>query len=346
MKKDNYMCPRCGYESHDRSRMRRHFFEAKKKCPASRKDIELTEEVKSYILENRIYHFPEQVSCSNAPHQTFNQIINNYNTMNNFISSMDAMEKLSKYLNYRGSQLMDFERTVELKYEEQRINLEKDHGHHEITKDRIFEIIDQVTKIGADLNTSSSLEEFNVMYDSQLNKVLLYESGFWKEMIVATGLKTIIATIQEHFWDAYECHLIRRIHSSEQNAFQKSKIRDLLKEYYTFLACVDVDPYVKDRYDNQILYTSDDDRYFEEPDPHESRGFEIVDEYTKLYKELKENLTMRQRGSVKKDLLDMIKRNSKKNVTELNKAVMSLFKVDEEFKQTLMEASATSSLTF
>jgi hypothetical protein len=55
-KKPNYQCPRCGYETHQRGHMNSHFYNTKKSCPAIKNPIDLTDEIKEYILDNRIYH--------------------------------------------------------------------------------------------------------------------------------------------------------------------------------------------------------------------------------------------------------------------------------------------------
>jgi len=57
-KKDNYLCPRCHFSSNDKSAIRRHFYNLQKVCPATKNDIELTDEIKNYILNNRIYKIP------------------------------------------------------------------------------------------------------------------------------------------------------------------------------------------------------------------------------------------------------------------------------------------------
>lgn len=58
--KDPYVCICCGYETFHRSSMYNHFYKKKKPCPKTRNDIELTEEIKQYILNNRIYNIPKE----------------------------------------------------------------------------------------------------------------------------------------------------------------------------------------------------------------------------------------------------------------------------------------------
>lgn len=59
MIKDNYLCIRCGFNTKIKNDIRRHFYNLKKKCPAIKNNIELTDEIKEYILNNRIYFIPK-----------------------------------------------------------------------------------------------------------------------------------------------------------------------------------------------------------------------------------------------------------------------------------------------
>ena len=53
--KPPYKCPCCGYETEKKSAIIKHFYNLKKLCPKLLNDIELTDEIKEYILANRIY---------------------------------------------------------------------------------------------------------------------------------------------------------------------------------------------------------------------------------------------------------------------------------------------------
>lgn len=325
-----YECIRCAYKTPDRYDMNKHLYKRKKACPASHNDIDLSDEIKQYILTNRIYRIPKAAPPEN-PMKVINQTINYNNTMMNFVGGMDNIQKLSDYLNYKKLDLIPFDRSVELAYEKTRQKLERGQGHHVINQDDILEIIDRVTKIKND-----NLEEFNVLYDSEMNKLMLYDSGDWKEMFLTSGMKNVVRTIQDYLWNAYECYLIRKIRRPDIHFDVRKDLREHIKEYYNFLACLDVDPYVKDHNDNQILYNPEDDQYYEEVEYGDEEHHSIADDYLALYKKTKDNLLVKQREKTRNELLDLIKRNSKKNVSELNKIIVSLINVDTEFKETLM----------
>lgn len=54
-----YCCIRCGYSVSKKTDMYKHLYTLKKQCPATENLIELTDEVKAHILENRIYMIPK-----------------------------------------------------------------------------------------------------------------------------------------------------------------------------------------------------------------------------------------------------------------------------------------------
>ena len=57
MKKEHYKCVRCNYTTPQKSHMRQHFTNIKP-CPALLNVIELTPDIKKFILDNRIYNIP------------------------------------------------------------------------------------------------------------------------------------------------------------------------------------------------------------------------------------------------------------------------------------------------
>jgi hypothetical protein len=305
--------------------MRKHLYQNKKPCATIINDIELTDDIKDHIINFRVYHIPQEAKV-----QPINQTINHYNTMNNFIANMDVMDKLTKYVTYKQIDLIPFERSVETRYLKTKQRLENDIGIHQITQDDIIEIIDELSKM------SDNVEDFNIMYDSKLNKLLLYDAGDWKEMFLTSGLKSIIRTIQDYFWHAYECYLIRKIKNMDIPFGTRAEYKNRLIEYYVFIASLDIDPYVKDRNNNQINYSSDDDRYWREVSYHDLEANSLQDEFMKEYRRVKDNMTRKEIDRLKKDLLDLIKRNSKKNINELNKTVMTLINVDEEFQKLIL----------
>lgn len=136
--------------------MNKHLFINKKQCATIINNIELTDDIKKHILDYRVYHIQRDKPLDE--NKTINQYINNYNTMNNYMNTIEPLKRLQDYVEHKSINLTPFERTVELKYEQTKEKLEKNKGMHEITQDDILEILDQLTKVGDDI------DNFNVLF--------------------------------------------------------------------------------------------------------------------------------------------------------------------------------------
>jgi hypothetical protein len=62
-----YNCIRCNYKTKHKTKMSTHLYKRIKDCPATENDIELTNEIKEYILKNRIYRIPKQITNISRP---------------------------------------------------------------------------------------------------------------------------------------------------------------------------------------------------------------------------------------------------------------------------------------
>ena len=67
----------------------------------------------------------------------------------------------------------------------------------------------------------------------------------------------------------------------------------------------------------------------------DSYSHRIVDKYMTLYSKTKEALSETYRKHTTKTVLEVIKTTTKTNIRELNKRLMELLNVDEEFKKTI-----------
>ena len=75
-KKDNYLCIRCGFNTKIKNDIRRHFYNLKKICPATKNNVELSNEIKEYILNNRIYIIPKQeLQIQRSPNKICNDLL-------------------------------------------------------------------------------------------------------------------------------------------------------------------------------------------------------------------------------------------------------------------------------
>lgn len=321
-KKEPYTCPRCSYTSEQRSHMRKHLYNVKKPCPATKLDVFLSPEVKEYILTNRIYHPPKLTP-------TINQTINNYNTMNNFIANMDTVEKIQKLMQHQQTYLLDFdshvERTFQPHVEELKSNVDVDKV--ELGTDDIVDLVDVVTKVSA----QSDLDAFNVVYDKDIQRLKIYSGGEWSEFITLRGIRRIVETIQDHYLHRYECYLIRKINKHGESHFLRQRARELLDDYYKFLSVFDVMPFVQNHRDRDVLYDKTDDRFFKA-----SGTTELCDSYMDKFKKISNTLTKQELNKIQKSVCDIVKQNSKRNVDELNKQVLNMLNADEQFKASVI----------
>lgn len=317
--KQPYTCICCGYETIYKTAMNTHLYTKKKPCPKIINDIELTDEIKQYILNNRIYKIP--VVTINTHIINNNTIINNGNTINNFIANMDPIEKITKYTEHKNVEMIDFNQSVEDKFSNNAKRLENNNYKYtfELKNDDFLDIIDKISNI----SNGKQIEELNILYDPKLNRFKLFEDGDWEEMLVEKGIKKIIIILQNALFDAYEFYLIRNI-NSDKSYQKKQELKELLQEYYKFIGYFNVYPAVKDKSDGYILNDEENDVY------------ELSDKYWNLYTSEDKNINKTDTKSIKKNVIDIIKRNTIRNIDEMNKKVVELFQVDEIFKQKIL----------
>jgi hypothetical protein len=314
--------------------MKRHLYDGKKPCPKMINSIELTDDIKEYILANRIYHIPQIIqpiqSITNNINN-INQIINNNNVVTNYIANMDSIEKINKVINYQNLELIEYGDTIATKFSETVKELEDGRSNFLVLdKHNLFEVIDQVSSL-----TNETFENMNILFDEKFNKLKLYENGEWNVSILMSGIRTLLMKIKEVYFDQYECYLIRKIEYSILNLFNKQKIREKLVDYYKFLGCFEINPFSDGRNDSEIKYNMDDDRN----DPfleHTDQNREVPIRYMDLYVKTRDNTKKCELNKIKRDIIDIVKKNCKKNIDDLNKKVFAMFNMDEDFKKTII----------
>lgn len=319
-KKPKYQCISCGYETAKKTDMRIHLYKLKKPCPQCfNNEVQLTDEIKEHILKNRIY-IPPKKEDKIVP----SIINNNYQQINNYINTMEIVEKMNTYTGHAKVELIDFSEKVGDVYSSKTKRLvSDDYKYGKLKSADFLEIIDDVSKI-----IREDFEDFNLIYDEKLNKIKMYDCGEWETNLIDKGLARLIEIVQDAYMDAYECYLIKKIIKSTTSHRDRQELKEHLNIYYKFIQVFDVDPFVKDKSDVQILSY---------PDIVEKTGtHNIEDEYCKIYEEIKDQCTRGELLKIKKEVLDIIKRNSKNNIQEFNKKIMGLVKMDIVFKQQLV----------
>ena len=199
--------------------MRKHF-QRKNICPKSANNIDLTDDIKAFIIENRVYHVPKDDRPS-----IINQIntVNNYQTINNYIATLDPIVKLQKYIAYNKVELIDFDQSIEERYNKKSKRLENNSYKYgfELSLNDLYEIIDEISNIF----NEKSMDYFNIIYDKCANKLKIYDQGVWQDSLLVSGLIKVITTIQAYYLDAYETFLIRNIKSVTIACRQKNGLQ-------------------------------------------------------------------------------------------------------------------------
>lgn len=304
--------------------MKKHLYDLKKPCSATLKDIELSDEQKEKILRDRILQPPQAPAPMVQNNHTLNQVINNYNQINNLICKMDPIEKISRYTEYKSLELMDFEDKIEEHYclEVRRL----DHGkmkHFEMDRNTLLAVIDTITTI-------QDIDKLNIIYDEVPNKIKVFTCGEWRSSLLDAGIQEMVAKIKGCYLDFYECYLLRKFYDVGSAPQTKAHIKELIEDYYRFIGCFDILPYVKGKCDNEVLYRADDPRY------HARGDYDIEEHWYPCYKRIKAVLMMSEVKNVKKEVADIVKKNTKANVIELNRKMMEVIQMDEEFKNDIL----------
>ena len=314
--KQPYKCIRCDYTTYRKSSMKRHLYELTKPCPATENDLELNDDIKDYILKNRVYHIPKEEKPKTI-YQTINNIQNNNNTMNNYLNSLPVEEKYEKLIKFGDVKPLGIEFMIEGKYEKPIKKMDNDKyrwGMH-LNTDNLLEIVDNISKV------SENFEDFNVIYDAGMKKIKLY-SRSWNVYLVEMGVKKLVETIQDNYLYAYEMYLIKKIYNGKiSNYPELTKYKNSLYEYYKFMNIFDVQPYCVEKTNNDILEDN-------------NNSYEIQDKIFNIYNSIA--IPKGEINKMKKIVLDIIKSNSKNNINELNKKLIDLLKMNDEFKEDLL----------
>ncbi len=317
MKKKEYTCPRCGYTTSKKNDMRKHLYNLKKKCPALENNIELTNEIKEFILENRIYKIPKE---EKPKEPTFIQNIHYNNTMNNYINKLDTIDKLTKLMEYNDKEILYLEDDMENNFKTRVDNMRNNnfkYGYN-IDENRLFDIIDEISRI-----KRGDLTHMNIVYNDKLKELKLYKSGCWESLILERGLKEVIEILKDIFLDHYEKYLFKQIYVSEKNLLNKQKYKEDVERHYKFLCCFDLYPYIKDKDDMEILGEEDGD----------FGKYEIEEKWMSIYNNIAQNIKRYDINKMKKNITDILKNNTQHNLKDLNKTILELLNIDEEFKQ-------------
>ena len=326
MPRHPYTCPRCGYQTTKKDRMHDHMYNLKKVCPAQLSVVvDLTPDVKEFVMNNRVYHVPVQNNPSTVANPVItniNNIVNQYNIVNNFLNNLDTVDKHNMYIQHTSSNVVDFERFVSNKYAGTVLRLENG-------DDRFYRPNDFLQLVN-EVSTSTSMEEFNLVYDATSNKVKIYEFNGWQEFITSSGLLRIIETLKGNLLDTYEINLVQKIRRRDVDARDQAECREYLEELYRFLAVFRLEPSVTNMTNDDIMRGSGDARY------NGDESMTIEEWCCHLYKTIRDRQPSAYVNRLIREIREIVKRNSAVAVRDVNRTVLELFNNDREFRNVVM----------
>lgn len=329
--KEPYECPRCGYQTLRKSSMYKHLYLNKKVCATLKSMIELTEDIKSHVLQSRKYILDSLPKQSNQ--SMLNQTVNNYNMVYNFVAGLDTLDKIQKLVEYKQIHLLDFQQSIEDRYSFKAQRLKTTKCSFSLEHNDILQLIDNVSKITND----DEFEYLNIIYDNKYDRFKIYEEGDWKEFLRIIGLNKILCYLKEYYLDSYEVYLIRRYKNNDISLIQREQSLEFLKKYYQFIGVFDIEPFIKGKSNNKVMYNMDDPIHSKNHNFYDVDEFSIEDEFYPVYQKTRDNITKSEMNEIKKNVLDVLKNNSSRNIDQLNKKVTELFNMEEQFKQVIID---------
>ncbi len=318
-----YTCVCCGRKTMYKNDMRRHLYNRKSPCPMSVNPIEMTDAIREYILANRVYHIPppEPKPQPPPPAPTIYQTIHANNTVNNMIVGMPTQEKMEKYVAFTGRQMNNVYASMDERFQQRaRAFQESRPEGMQLRTDDIMGMINEAT-------SPADVQDMNIMYEPRYDRLKLYENGKWREELLKSGCKHLLRYLQETLLDDYEWYLIKRMYQSPTASQARAKTKELLCDYYRFLGTFDIEPYVQDRPDSELVPHP----------PSRQETYDVQDELMELYTKTTGAMTRAQMTAMQREVVDIIKKNSRRNLDDLNQKIAGLFHMDTEFQRILTE---------
>jgi hypothetical protein len=293
-KKIPYTCIKCGFETDRKSTMYNHLMKKIKSCPASMNKIDLTDEIKEYILENRVYHIPKEIKQIDVV-----QTIKKQKKINTFITKLDPVDKLSKFLEYKDTKLFSLEDDVKSYFYDKIESMISD--DYVVSERFFYDTIKEITMI-------SNIEEMNIIYNEKSKEINIYNNGEWYTGLIDMGIINIIKILKDNYLDHYEYFLFRQIYLHEFD--NKEEYEEYLKDYYKLLITFNFKPVVDG---NDIL----GDLYYD-----------LENKWLKIYDDIACKLKRSEINKIKKEVSLIVKNYSIKNLNELNKEITNTLMTD------------------
>ena len=308
----DYTCPRCDYKTRIKNDMRRHFYSKKKTCPGQTNNILLTDAIMKQVLDNRVYELPvvENDKCKMNLH--------------NVVVGMDTKEKIDCVLSYENNKLINFGDQIESvhgqtikKLDDRSYKYGFKLGHHDL-----LELVDASVIV----SSHNNIQHMNVLYVQELNKIAIFHDDEWTQYLFDNGINKVISIIRNYYLESYEKYMLYKIFVDKNVIAQEANnYKNMLNEYFRFLAVFDIFPCVKDERNEDCV-----------PGFNHEKVFYLSDFCMDRYNEQKEQLSKSETNKLRKHIGDIIKLNNGANVRMLNNQVINLAVNDQNFKEYLL----------
>jgi hypothetical protein len=238
---------------------------------------------------------------------------------------MEISDKMNYLLEYQNKRLLDVEDKLEQHFETRINRLENDkyQGGYFLSEDGIFDLINNFTKVDRE-----HLERFNVFYYKAVKRFKLFRGTSWEEFLEDTGAKELVTLIKSYFLNNYEQYLIKHLHGEDVRCLNRVELKQHLEIYYRFIATFELVPYICDLEDQDVL----GHRLLED-----NSNF-LAKTYIQVYSDEKKKIKPLEKARTKRKIIDIISGNTIGNVSELNQILCDLLKVNQEFKQQIIDS--------
>jgi hypothetical protein len=246
-------------------------YKRQKQCPIIVNDIELTDDIKDYLMVNRIYK-TKQPSKTHTDKKLVQKITNNTNTDNsqktknintlnyNVYINLDPGKKMEYYHKSLNHQLETIDDLILRIYEKEIENMNNNDGDYAYSITDFIDIVDNVIR-SKDIEHKDCVlvherkESATACYNQRQEKPSIYPE--WELLENEKSANIIVEIIQHNLWNTYELYLLQKI-----ERYKNPETIKYLLLYYTFISSFDLKPYVYFvSSDSEILYNQDEEEY-------------------------------------------------------------------------------------
>lgn len=264
--------------------------------------VELTDEVKEFILKNRIYKPPVSPIASNITQ------INKYNQVNNYVNQLNIKEKAEAVLEHRGIPPLCVFKKIEGE-------LKREHKFMERKGiDFYLDDLESFANIVERVCMCKTLSEISVLYTPKTDQLHIFCDKSWNSMPIKDGTVRVMSLLNDNFFYHYERYLIlQMMHHDASNPIRKTIIMEKLGKLYNILATFDLLPLV-----NEDATSHNDSN---------STTYVEVEEYKKVAR----NLDRKEKAIIFNRMVETVKKCNKTILCQLNNAVIEILECDPNF---------------